>query len=422
MSQLPIQYLLALKDLNPFAWVFRSSHEQVNRYHRVLGRVIYGILLLHIIFYNNFFLVAGVWTKRFFAPIVFAGVIASVGMHALFGTALSAVRRYSYRIFFIAHLTAALAVPVLVLFHAYSAELYLCEALLVFLVDLAARRWATIAAPSTLETVPGTDLIKISATLPATKLAKFDNRPGSHVYLSVPAESRPSKKLTSMSSVLYEFIFNPFTIASVDHNANLITLVARRRAGPLTSHLSNLSTSSNPTLLNILGPYGPAGIAFPSLPSRGYNRILLFAGGVGATFALPIYRAISHEAPFAQIKLIWAIRSAADATWATAAPSTGGDGSGSVLDDDNVQLYITGDMGLTDGSTDGVEMSSFGRGNHKRPDIRKVVNDAFQARQEDAIAVVVCGPVELAKDVRASVRPWVMKGRKVWWHNESFGW
>ncbi len=56
VSQFPIQYLLALKSLNPFAFVFQSSHEQVNRWHRVLGRLIYALLCMHAMLYLNYFI------------------------------------------------------------------------------------------------------------------------------------------------------------------------------------------------------------------------------------------------------------------------------------------------------------------------------------------------------------------------------
>ncbi|RSL98452.1 hypothetical protein CEP52_010328 [Fusarium oligoseptatum] len=112
-SQMPIQYLLALKALNPFAFILRSSHEHLNRYHRVLGRIIYFLLILHAIFYNIFFFESGIWVKRFFAPVVFAGVVGFAAFHALTGTAMARVREYSYRIFFVTHLVAAFFYPAL---------------------------------------------------------------------------------------------------------------------------------------------------------------------------------------------------------------------------------------------------------------------------------------------------------------------
>ncbi|KAL6852715.1 hypothetical protein ACO1O0_007263 [Amphichorda felina] len=442
-SQFPIQCLLSLKRINPFAWAFFSSHEHVNRYHRVLGRVIYGLLVLHIIFYNIFFVASGIWEKRFFAPVVREGVIASLLLHALIATSSSFVRNRSYRLFFFIHQIFVWLAPTLIFFHASSARYYIVAGVVLLAIDLAARRRQTIySAPSTLETVPGTNLIRIEATISPSQIPSFQARPGSHVFVQIPPASRPSRSLASGSNYIFELTRNPFTVSSVNAACNTITLIARRRAGPLTNHLSTLSSSStdSPVTLDIQGPYGAIGKSLPSLLAGAYDRILLFAGGVGATFALPAYRAIHADSPTAHVTLVWAVRSAAEATWATssAPDSSSSSGAASVLDDKNVQLFLTGDMGVADTSgpsggegVRGVEMADLRRGerggrsgvrNRKRPDVRKIVDDTFRKGREESVAVIVCGPAEMVRDVREGVRPWAMKGRRVWWHSEAFGW
>ncbi|VUC23663.1 unnamed protein product [Clonostachys rosea] len=437
VSQMPIQYLLANKALNPFAWVFKSSHEQVNRYHRVLGRIIYSLLVLHLIFYNVFFIASSIWLKRFFAPVVFAGVVAFTGLHTLNGTAMREVRRWSYRVFFITHLVAALSVPPLIFFHAESARFYMIGALLVFTMDIGVRKIFVVTAPSTIEKVPGADIIKIEATLPAKKISSFAARPGSHIYLSIPPSSRPSQNMLSPSCFLYEFLFNPFSVAAVNEKTNSVTLVARARSGPMTARLSSLasgtssSSSSDPVpqvSLNIDGPYGATGKAAQDLLSAKVDRVLLFAGGVGATFALPIYQALlsdsnSSAATSPKVKFIWAVRSASDATWAISS------GAKSILDDDKVELFLTGDMGVGQDSSEregeqsrGLEMDDLRRQSKKRPEAKKIIDDAFRKGSQESVAVMVCGPAEMAKDVRDAVRPWAMLGRPVHWHNEAFGW
>ena len=59
--------------------------------------------------------------------------------------------------------------------------------------------------------------------------------------------------------------------------------------------------------------------------------------------------------------------------------------------------------------------------NRKRPDLKKIVDDAFRHGDEERVAVVVCGPEEMATELRKHVGVWVMKGRAVWWHKEGFG-
>ncbi|OTA07173.1 ferric reductase [Trichoderma parareesei] len=454
ISQLPIQYLLSLKALNPYAYAFASSHEHVNRYHRVLGRVIFALIIAHIVFYNVFFVLSGIWLKRFFAPVVFCGVLAAVALHALMGTALVRVRRLSYRVFFITHLGVALLTPVLLFFHAHSARFYVVESLVVFLVDIAVRKFGMIThTASTVEIVPGTNLIKITAPMPAHKIEDFRSRPGSHVYLSLPPEGRTSNHPVS-KSFIFDLLFNPFTVAAVSQDNQTITLVARRRTGPMTNMLSQVASSSssssssstttsfppqspypgdhttNTITLAIEGPHGAIGKHFQHLLAWGPSRILLVAGGVGATFALPLYHALRRDPPSssAHVHFVWAIRSAADATWAMAPNSSSDDNEKSLLDDDNVHLYLTENLMGNDASSielqdmRGGSSSSSSRNNSRRPNFQKIVDDLFRHGADEKVAILVCGPDEMARDVRRRVGPWVFKGREVWWHNESFGW
>lgn len=116
---------------------------------------------------------------------------------------------------------------------------------------------------------------------------------------------------------------------------------------------------------------------------------------------------------------------------------TGNDSDKPLLDDDNVHLYLTENMGI---STDAngrsrdasIELQNMGRGSHshrsaagnnsRRPNFQKIVDDMFRHGVEEKVAVLVCGPEEMSREVRQRIGPWVLKGREVWWHNESFGW
>ncbi|PNP44576.1 hypothetical protein TGAMA5MH_03706 [Trichoderma gamsii] len=441
ISQLPIQYLLALKALNPYAYAFSSSHEHINRYHRVLGRVIYTLVIIHVVLYNIFFILSGIWFKRFFAPVVFCGVVAMLGFDGLMATAMRRVRRYSYRIFFITHLGAALLAPVLLFFHAHSARLYAAESIVVFLVDLAVRRAGMTYTASTFEAIPGTSLIRISAPMPSQKIEEFRSRPGSHIYLSLPPKGRNANYPASQS-FLFDMLFNPFTVASASEDSQSITLVARKRSGPMTNILSQFASSAsslssegdNKITLAIEGPHGAVGKHFQHLLTWGASRILLIAGGVGATFVIPLYHALQRELPLAHAQFIWAIRSAGDATWA----STENGFEKSLLDDDNVHLYLTENINVfhnDDHGHDGsIELGNMSRAssrqqrsaasshNSRRPNIQKLVDDVFRHSVDEKVAILVCGPEEMSREVRRRIGPWARKGREIWWHNESFGW
>lgn len=419
VSQMPLQYMLALKPLNPAAFVFASSHEQVNRYHRLLGRIVYLLFTLHMVFYVSYFLWGGILLKKLAEPVVAAGLIAGLAFHSLAGTTLRAIRDFSYRLFFITHLLAAFAIPIMVFFHAEHARGYLTiTPLLVFCADLTFRQVTTVTTSTSIEAIPGTSLVKITAPLPAKRLAAFRAVPGSHVYLKIPSESRPSH----IPSYIFEFLFNPFTVAAASEDNNAITLVARANSGPMASALSSLAESrrTDGIPLCIEGPYGSMKHHMPSLLNSGSSHVLLIAGGVGATFITPLYAHLAETMPVARIQMVWAIRNAGDATWPVSTTAK------SLLEDSRLQVYLTG-LGPDSGPTedqDGVEMGDVRRGNRnrRRPDLKKLIDGAFQTTRESTVAVIVCGPPGMAKDVRRHVRPWVMKGRSVWYHSEVFAW
>lgn len=436
---------MSLKALNPMAWVFHTSHEQINRYHRVLGRVIYTLLICHIVLYNAYFLYAGIWFKRFFAPVVFWGVLASLLMHALFGTATTYIRNISYRMFFVTHLIAALFIPVLIFFHAPHSRIYIVFSVVIFVIDLGVRRATTVTAAATIEPIPGTKLMKVAVPVPQQKLERFRAAPGSHIYLSLPPAGRNSSTPSS-TSPMFDFLYNPFTVASVTDDNSSINLVVRQRHGPMTDVISQFASKAQQAQsqmtvpLAIEGPYGVMTSKYQQLITSGINRVLLIAGGVGATFSMPIYHAIQNDMPTARIQLVWAIRSAGDATWAVLPPTDGK----TLLKDASVQLFLTGDVTAPASETrsnpqpgsssagPAVEMNRLhpdrkrpGRltsQNRKRPDLQKVIDEAFRLSREEPVAILVCGPKEMAAEARKYVRTWAMKGRDVWWHNESFGW
>ncbi|KAI1456258.1 metalloreductase Fre8 [Annulohypoxylon moriforme] len=429
LSQFPLQYLMALKSLNPIAFAFGSSHEQVNRWHRVLGWVIYILLFTHACLYLNFYVQEGILTERLVRLIPALGLASIIGMSFMNATAIKLIRQYSYRVFFITHLTVAMLLPPAIFFHSHhGGRQYVIEALGVFLVDIAKRRFDTITAPATLELIPGTSLVKIVAGIPSKKIDRFRKYPGMHVYLSIPPSSRRSS-IFSPSYLLYECTFNPFTIASVDEESGDLTLVARRHRGPMTRALTQFAEDGldgAKVSLNIDGPYGCA-TWFPNLGGPEFQRVLLVAGGVGATFILPLYRGlIANENPAARVQMVWAVHGAGDATW----PVT--NTAESILDDENIHLFLTGNI-LNSTSSDprssdeseAVELTNISTEAgqiHKRPDLQRIVDGLFRQGVEERVAILVCGPEEMAHELRSYVGAYVKKGRDVWWHNESFAW
>jgi NAD(P)H-flavin reductase len=193
-----------------------------------------------------------------------------------------------------------------------------------------------------------------------------------------------------------------------------ITLVLRTLHGPITKTLDTLAILPQPKVIKIEGPYRSSR-RFPNFVEE-YDRILLVAGGIGATFILPIYRVLRQqlegEAKSSnRLTFHWSMRSAAEALWAIDDPQK----AASLEEDNNVRMYITR-------SNADDEEPIKANGGRERPDLEKIVDEVFKAGKEDKVAVLVCGPLDIAVELRVHVGRWVHRGREVWWHNERFGW
>ncbi|KAF1986723.1 hypothetical protein K402DRAFT_463260 [Aulographum hederae CBS 113979] len=462
-SQLPLHYLLALKTpYSPVQILTRLSHEQLNVAHQILGRIIHTYFVLHGLFYLNFFFWSSLLSKRLFEADVIFGILASIAFAAVGTTAFRFLRRKNYRVFYATHVLLATVVLPLLYFHVHHIRLYVWETLAVYILHSILRILNSKTYEASLSILPGTNLIHISIPL-STKERRKTWQAGEHLYLTLPS----AHLATSSNSVLIHKFSrairmrtNPFTIASLPRKDGNLQLVARTLAGntsqlaAVAQSLSNkesgaaedLSLSSRVSL-TLEGPYGAAS----RLPSfAGFESILFVAGGVGATFAVPVWRnvmdALDEEVLGAgvRIRFIWAVRRLAETRWVGLGADdaaeeqerrkgvevfvTGGAGLGSDVDPGaggGESLEMEEREGLMSGEAEG-ESSAASKagmmftGQRGRPNLAEVVTETFSG-SSGSVAVIVCGPQEMTEALRREVGKWVMSGRDVYWHAEAFG-
>ena len=449
VSQLPIHFLLSIKSpRSPIQAATGLSHERLNAYHRLSGRILHLLLSTHAILYLNFFYQAGVLGKRIKSSDVRLGLAAFTALNLLAGLALPVVRRKAYHSLFArSHSVLALTLLALLFFHVRYTRVYVAQAF-VFALANALARTASTSNPVTaqLETVSSTSLIRLSAQIPSTS-ALNDFLPGEHVYIKdadAPLGSR-----------------NPFTIVSVEgtstsgsrpsstrHKQSTLSLVIRNVHGPQTASLTHAATHPGLARFNIEGPYGEAREYMPALLSsdrfpREAGDALIVAGGVGATYALPIYIALCKSWKHStRLRFVWVVRSAAEVSWATESLAR-------VKQPMEVDVHVTEREARWDAAAK--DMQNIGgvsvRFSEGRPEIKDIVHGwnlegssktdrsrgvvssgkksprALQARREySPLTVLMCGPPGLARDVREEIGKDVMSyGRDVRYHEEQFG-
>jgi NAD(P)H-flavin reductase len=448
-SQLPLHYLLAIRSKwSPPQLLTRLSHEQIKTAHQILGRIVCFMFVLHAGFYLNFFIAIGALQKRIKDRDVIFGLMSIVMFLTIGTTALNIIRRWSYRVFYTTHIILATNLVVPLYFHVHHIQLYVIEVFLVILANSVLRYCSQRTYSGTVSIIPGTNLVQVRVPL-ASQNKTTSWKPGQHVYLSRPTSASPSSGVRDLLVVRQQT--NPFTIASLPEQDKHLILVARMLNGN-TKQLAKLARSlqshdgpdfpSTPIALG--GPYGSTS-RLPDLTK--FDRVLLLAGGVGATFIVPIYRSlVEQDRPsfrHDQLRFVWAVRKLAETTWAfpgTEADKDAGFESEGVHHDDEVEIYVTqpssADLHTTN-AEDGIELAEtehlipFEEEMEKsrkgmvlsagRPDIDAIVEKVFAA-STGKVAVITCGPRGMTKKLRDSVGVWVSQGREVYWHNETFGW
>ncbi len=454
---------------SPIQWLTRLSHEQLKSSHQILGRIIFALFAMHAICYLNFFIVSDLLAKRIKEKDVIFGLISITLFAILSTTALSFMRRWNYRIFYTTHIIIATFIVVPLYLHVSHIHIFVYEILLIEVLHFVLRALRFKMYTGTIKLVPGTDLVQVRIPLPASSSA-LKWKPGQHVYLS-----RPSKG--SSPSLHDQWLMvnktNPFTVASLPDKDKELMLIARTLKGN-TRYLADLAralaqggsgvqmlptASGDIPILPIAleGPYG-ASKHLPDLSD--YDRVLLVAGGVGATFVMPIYRGIAelHDpAPGGtQVRFIWAVRKLADTCWAFPATASSDDdeaeatadteevnGNGFFHGPSRVEVYVTRVSNLSaqadaedDEGAEGIELQEHEQllnmeeqmekprkgmmVKSGRPKIGEIVDEVFSKGLRTA--VVCCGPKTLTQDVRQNVERWVAKGHDVFWYDETFGW
>jgi NAD(P)H-flavin reductase len=427
VAQLPTHFVLAVKSrYNPLALIFNTSYERLLPWHRISGRLIFLLIVVHVSLYLNYFIQTATLQEHLTSLKIIVGIISFMSLSAIMSTSIEAVRCRNYRIFYITHTVLASLLLIFLTLHAKSLRWYIIETLAVSLLALL-NRLDTITTYATISRIPRTNLVSVQIPIPASKVQRFRAAPGQHVFLSLRAET--ATKIKS-SLILNMFLRNPFTVANVLEN-NEITLVARVQDGPTSRALDGLADSAEkPSLIEIYGPFGNIP-GFAKL-GRTCDRILVVAGGVGATFALPVYRELKEQVEAEgkghdRITFVWSMKTLEEAAWVMGLA----DGQ-SLTQDENVGLYLTQSYHMRrqkPSPDESVELEElppqrtvvWASAETGRPDLGKIVDDVLGVSDE-RVAVLFCGPPGMGRVLRESIGRYVRKGREVWWHAEAFGW
>jgi ferredoxin-NADP reductase len=188
----------------------------------------------------------------------------------------------------------------------------------------------------------------------------------------------------------------------------------------------------------IEGPYGEAKEYMPPLleSSEAAGKILCIAGGIGATYTIPIYLSfLRKRQSTAGVYFVWFVHSVQDAAWGIPLVNA-------AKCDVDVRIYLTRDMDkslLVSGKAGlgelkpGIKILNYG----KRPPMKDIMDRYFapattvagamlttgtRGKDYTPVTVLCCGPPTLMDAVRTEVGKHVYEyGRDVTMYEERFG-
>ena len=447
-SQLPFHYLLIWKSSwSPIQTLTRTSHETLNAYHQALGRIVTLLVFLHAAFYLNFYVQSNILGNKLKEAYVLCGIAGTIAFAAIGTTALSPVRRWSYRVFYIVHVVLALALLPVLFFHVHHIRIYLYETAAIYAMG-SLTRWLSVSnCRGTVRSIPNTSLTEISIPCDSrgsSQRLSTDYRPGQHAYVSLAS-----------NALSRTFRSNPLTAVSIPSTDKHLKFVARALDGNTKklAMISGKNSSGIEVNLAIEGPYGLSTLDDKLLQ---YDRVLFVAGGVGATFVLPLYRQLlSDLSPGMgsyrrqKVTFVWIAKSKSEVAWAIPTDQREKEGfverlkiciTGSGIDaagvgeagmdynesveavvvdeDDGIELEEQKQL-LADESDPATPRSDLPICTG-RPDLRRLVHQTLSYGTNERVAIVTCGPRSLSQSLRREVAPWVKKGKDVWFHDESF--
>nr|OQO28853.1 hypothetical protein B0A51_03435 [Rachicladosporium sp. CCFEE 5018] len=439
-SQLPFHYLLSLKSpYSPIQMITQSSHETLNASHQLLGRLITWLLYSHAVLYLNLYVMNGLLIAKLKQAYVLCGVAGIIAFTVVCTTALAPVRRWSYRVFYVVHVVLATALLPVLFFHVSHIRVYMYETAVIYCANVGLRYFFTTNRPALLRLIPDTGLLEISVPLTTTTAASGVSRasavwqPSQHAYVSLPGHA-----------VSRTFRSNPYTVASVPSVDKQLRFVAHTLDGNTAKLAASLGGDEKPRDVTIEGPYGVTTHANQLL---GYDRVLFFAGGVGGTFIVPLYRQLLSDLSPGKsrrrdkVSFVWAVRSKSETQWAIPESAAERD-----VFTDRLKVFLTRDEALAGSRIDerqnedeeAIELQErkqllseaesytthhaghdmYERG---RPNVERIVEQCMMQGNNERVAVVVCGPKSLSRSLRAAIKPYVWRGRDVWFWDESFG-
>ncbi|KAL0959061.1 hypothetical protein HGRIS_014361 [Hohenbuehelia grisea] len=332
ISQFPLITALGTKN-NLISMITRVSFDKLNFLHRMIARVVFVLIWVHGAGRLAKGLRPGQWEQTW----CWLGVFAAVAFTVLCIISLRPIRAKSYEFFFYTHCALVLMLMVGGYYHATYRKFhwYMVPCFIIWGLDRLTRLIRIVAFNHAyFGFSKGAGTFDAHTELLSDGIIRMTVRRPKHFHWS----AGQTAYLTMPGVSTLPFEAHPFTIASLDTNGDDQTASIENAMFPgtngrradskywkelvflinpqagFTRRLANVAARNGAVKVFIDGPYGPA----PDLCR--FDTSVLVAGGVGVSYALPVFldiieRVREGKSLCTRILFIWSIRDISHASW-----------------------------------------------------------------------------------------------------------
>ncbi|PVI05011.1 ferric-chelate reductase-like protein [Periconia macrospinosa] len=452
LANFPLIWLFGMRN-NVLMWLTGWGYGTYNNFHRWVARVSTVEAVIHSIGYTVMIHERGGWVlfrKYLYKHYFWNGELATIFMCAVLAFSVYGLRRSHYETFLILHIVLSIVVLFTMYYHVaifttgeWNRFIYPCVA--VWFIDRVLRAfriftfniqfWNTKAIASY---DADSNLVKLDVPCENNLM---EAKPGTYYYIYV------------LDNLLYAHQNHPFTVAYINtgkessalngsDNAHSLLRPSRRRTNSTESResdsllpqdqgspLSSLvflirpydgftsrlakKTSLSPKNLRVLieGPYGH------SVALQQYRNVLFIVGGTGIAVPLSHLSAmLSNGSSAISIRIVWAVREHALLLLVIR-------DFGFLFEDERVQLEVHVTQDEEDKDDLIIEAMKNVTVQFGRPNVPVVIKEAGEEVGQERLAIVACGPGQMADQARQSCVDLLAQGHNGVEHfEESFKW
>ncbi|KAL1746923.1 hypothetical protein HDZ31DRAFT_80856 [Schizophyllum fasciatum] len=384
MGIMPFMIAFATK-VNFVGILTGTSHERLQVLHRWSALLMYIAALVHTLPFIYCDLRDGVWKERYNGKLYYwSGFLALAPQSYLVLLSWGPCRNRYYEIF----KNAAAVFMVALFIHTdwiltswdYFWGTAAAWALARLLQTLRTLYHSRLGLPATLETLPDNFLcVRLSAPR-ALPIA-----PGQHVFLRF------------LDAGAHALTTHPFTVAGLRDGGRAADVVLRVRGG--TTRALAARAAGRPAVgarVMVDGPYGGVPVAL-----RAYDRVLLLAGGSGATFTIPILVELAErvkrgEARCKRVDFVLAVQTEDSYAWTEEQLATAR--AHFPPDMLSISIHVTQADVREKRASPATSVEAL----LSRPNLPEIIHEAARETQ-GTLAVAACGPDPFLLDVRNAV-------------------